>query len=255
MPVNAHVFGVARKAGVTTVLNPAPMRGDFDPSVLALVDVLIPNETEFVTLVNLLGAVAAIYERRDGGHRPLQNEPFTEAALHALPPAELHALCRMLGVSTVIVTLGKRGAVYFEPGETPASPVRTALIPPEQVIGSSTKMQLEWNDGTPVLRKLPELGSFDDRDEKVVNIGLHLGRRPILAFGNSDGDLAMLRYTLAGSGARLGLLLHHDDGEREFAYDRDFKLSPLRDGLDHAADYGIGVVSMKQDWKRVFADA
>ena len=73
-------------------------------------------------------------------------------------------------------------------------------IPPEQVIGSSTRMKVEAVDGQPVLRKLPELGSFDDREEKVVNIALHIGRRPIFAFGNSDGDLAMLRYTLAGTG-------------------------------------------------------
>ena len=76
-------------------------------------------------------------------------------------------------------------------------------IPPEQVIGSSTRMKLETVDGQAVLRKLPELGSFDDRDEKVVNIALHIGRRPIFAFGNSDGDLAMIRYTLGGDGPRM----------------------------------------------------
>ena len=81
------------------------------------------------------------------------------------------------------------------------------------------------------------------------NIGLHIGRRPILAFGNSDGDLAMLRYTKTGPGPRLALLLHHDDAEREFAYDREFRLSPLVEALDQAADYGITVVSMKNDWK------
>lgn len=102
LPVNAHVFGVARKAGVTTVLNPAPMRADFDPAVLSLVDVLIPNETEFVALANLLPASG----RKD----------FTEAALHALAPEELHALCRTLGVPTVIVTLGKRGCFVSQPG-------------------------------------------------------------------------------------------------------------------------------------------
>ena len=162
------------------------------------------------------------------------------------PQCELLAYLRDHGFRTYIVT---GGGVEF------VRAVAETLygIPPEQVIGSSTRMKLETIDGQPQLRKLAELGSFDDREEKVVNIGLHIGRRPILCFGNSDGDLAMLRYTLAGRGARLGLLLHHDDGEREFAYDRDFRLSPLREALDHADDDGIRVVSMKRDWNRVFA--
>jgi hypothetical protein len=105
-----------------------------------------------------------------------------------------------------------------------------------------------------VLLKLGELNSFDDRDAKPQNIGLHIGRRPILAFGNSDGDLAMLRYTKGGPGARLALLIHHDDAEREVAYDREFRLSPLTEGLDKADDYGITLVSMKHDWKTVFAE-
>jgi phosphoserine phosphatase len=123
-------------------------------------------------------------------------------------------------------------------------------IPPEQVIGSSVKLKF---DGA-VLQKLGELNSFDDRDAKPQNIGLHIGRRPILAFGNSDGDLAMMRYTLAGTGARLALLLHHDDADREFAYDRDFRLSPLVEALDKADEYGITVVSMKRDWNVVLTD-
>jgi hypothetical protein len=126
-------------------------------------------------------------------------------------------------------------------------------IPREQVVGSSMRTRFETGEGTAHLRKLPDINSFDDREEKVVNIGLHIGRRPLLAFGNSDGDLAMLRYTLAGPGPRLGLLLHHDDAAREFAYDRDFRLSPLADALDNARAYGITVVSMKNDWKTVFA--
>jgi hypothetical protein len=100
--------------------------------------------------------------------------------------------------------------------------------------------------------KLAELNSFDDREAKPANIDLHIGRRPILAFGNSDGDLAMLRYAKAGPGVRLALLIHHDDAEREVAYDRDFKLSPLVEALDKAKEYGITVVSMKKDWNVVF---
>ena len=102
------------------------------------------------------------------------------------------------------------------------------------------------------LMKLPELNSFDDREAKPLNISLHIGRRPLLAFGNSDGDLPMLRYAKSGPGARLALLLRHDDAEREVAYDREFRLSPLVEALDKAGEYGIAVVSMKRDWKFVF---
>lgn len=126
-------------------------------------------------------------------------------------------------------------------------------IPREQVIGSSAKLHFGIMDGRATLMKVGELNSFDDREVKPQNIGLHIGRRPLLAFGNSDGDLAMMRYTMSGSGARLALLIHHDDAAREVAYDRDFKLSPLADALDNAASYGITVVSMKRDWNKVFA--
>ena len=127
-------------------------------------------------------------------------------------------------------------------------------IPPDRVIGSSVKTRFELQNGRGVLVKLAELGSFDDRDVKPQNIGLHIGRRPILTFGNSDGDLPMFRYTSGGEGARLAMLLHHDDAEREFSYDRDFRLSPLAEALDRADDYGLTVVSMKRDWQTVFKD-
>ncbi len=174
---------------------------------------------------------------------PTLMQLFTQGAY--VPQRELLDYLRANGFKTYIVT---GGGVEF---------VRVVAeqlygIPPEQVIGSSTRMKVETVEGQPVLRKLAELGSFDDREEKVVNIALHLGRRPMFAFGNSDGDLAMIRYTLAGEGPRMAWYLHHDDDEREFAYDRDFKLSVFKDGLDHAGEYGIGVVSMKNDWNRVF---
>lgn len=128
-------------------------------------------------------------------------------------------------------------------------------IPRECVVGSSAKLHFEMQKSQAVLMKVAELNSFDDRDVKPQNIGLHIGRRPILAFGNSDGDLAMLRYVTTGSGARLALLLHHDDGVRETAYGPEFKLSPLMEALDRAAEYGITVVSMRNDWRTVFGDA
>lgn len=123
----------------------------------------------------------------------------------------------------------------------------------EQVVGSSDKRHFELVEGSGQVVKEAALNSFDDREEKPANIALHIGRRPILAVGNSDGDLAMLRYTLTGDGPRLGLLIHHDDAEREFAYDREFHLSPLAEALDKAQAYGISLVSMRRDWRTVFA--
>lgn len=125
-------------------------------------------------------------------------------------------------------------------------------VPRDQVIGSSLKSKFATEDGRAEITKLAEIDSFDDREVKPENIYLHIGRRPLLAFGNSDGDLAMLRYARSGDGPRLALLLHHDDHDREFAYDRDFRLSPLAEALDKAANYGITVVSMRTDWKNVF---
>jgi phosphoglycolate phosphatase-like HAD superfamily hydrolase len=126
-------------------------------------------------------------------------------------------------------------------------------IPPEQVIGSSGKTKFELNGKKVQVARLGELSSFDDREEKVVNINLHIGRRPVFVFGNSDGDLAMMKYALSGEGPRMAMLLHHDDAKREFAYDKDFRLSPLNEALTVAEEWGIHVVSMKNDWNKVFA--
>jgi len=169
--------------------------------------------------------------------------PFTQVAFK--PQLELLAYLRENGFKMYIVTGGGVDFVRLISEQAYG-------IPREQVIGSSVKLRVEMKDGRPMLMKTAELGSFDDREAKVQNIGLHIGRRPILAFGNSDGDLAMLRYVRSGPGARLALLLHHDDAEREAAYDREFVLSPLAEALDKAAEYGITVVSVKRDWKAVF---
>jgi phosphoserine phosphatase len=127
-------------------------------------------------------------------------------------------------------------------------------IPPEQVIGSNLKLRVDLSEDRVELLKLPELCAFDDAEVKVENIALHIGRRPILSFGNSDGDLPMLRYAKSGDGPGLALLLHHDDADREVAYDQDFPLSPLKDALDRAEHFKITVVSMKRDWNCVFVD-
>jgi hypothetical protein len=161
------------------------------------------------------------------------------------PQLELLAYLRANGFRCFIVT---GGGVDFVRAFAEAR----YGVPTEQVIGSSARLGLDISGRGMVLVKLAELGSFNDREAKVENIGLHIGRRPILAFGNSDGDLAMLRFVAAGAGPRLALLVRHDDAEREFAYDRDFALSPLAEALDRAADYGIALVSMKDDWASVF---
>lgn len=126
-------------------------------------------------------------------------------------------------------------------------------IPPEQVIGSIIKTNYELLDGTPVLVRLPEINFIDDKEGKPVGINQHIGRRPIAAFGNSDGDLQMLQWTSAGEGLRFGLIVHHTDSEREWAYDRQSPIGHLDKALDEAQKHGWTVVDMKNDWKRVFA--
>jgi len=126
-------------------------------------------------------------------------------------------------------------------------------VPPEQVIGSSGKLKFELRDGKPVLVKLPEIDFIDDKEGKPVGIQKHIGRRPIAAFGNSDGDLQMLQFTAASAGKRLMLLVHHDDAEREFAYDRQSHIGKLDKAWDEAKAKGWTVVSMKSDWKKIFS--
>jgi hypothetical protein len=127
-------------------------------------------------------------------------------------------------------------------------------IPPEQVIGSSIKTVFEVRNGEPVLVRLPEIDFIGDKNEKPVGINSHIGRRPIAAFGNSDGDFQMLEWTTAGDGARLGVLIHHTDAEREWAYDRDSHIGRLDRGLDEAGARGWIVVSMKDDWLTIFPE-
>lgn len=177
---------------------------------------------------------------------PKLGKPFT--ALTYLPQVELLNYLRTNSFKTFIVSGGGIDLIRAFAEERYG-------IPPEQVVGSSVKTRFEMRESRGEIVKLPELNSFDDREVKPANINLHIGRRPILAFGNSDGDLAMLRYCKSGSGLRLALILHHDDDAREFAYDRDFKLSPLVEALDKAHEYGITLVSMKNDWNNVFDDA
>jgi phosphoglycolate phosphatase-like HAD superfamily hydrolase len=125
-------------------------------------------------------------------------------------------------------------------------------IPPEQVVGSSAVAKFQIKDGKPELIRMPKINFVNDKAGKPVGIYQHIGRRPILAFGNSDSDMQMIEYTMAGEGRRLGLFVHHTDGEREYAYDRKSHVGTLDNALDLADAMGWIIVDMKKDWKKVF---
>jgi|KBSMisStaDraftv2_1062788.scaffolds.fasta_scaffold213220_2 phosphoglycolate phosphatase-like HAD superfamily hydrolase len=125
-------------------------------------------------------------------------------------------------------------------------------IPPEHVIGSSIVTKFDLRDGKPVLTRLPKVDFIDDGPGKPVGIQMRIGRRPIAAFGNSDGDLQMLEWTAAGAGPRFCLYVHHTDAAREWAYDREGSIGRLDQGLDEAKAKGWTVVDMKQDWKVIY---
>jgi phosphoserine phosphatase len=164
------------------------------------------------------------------------------------PMLELLSYLRASGFKTFIVSGG--GVEFMRPWAE-----RVYGIPPEQVIGSSGKLKLEVRDGLPVLIKLAEIDLIDDKEGKPVAIQSRIGRRPIAAFGNSDGDLQMLQWAVAGAGTRFALFVHHDDAAREFAYDRTDKLQQFNVGWDEALAKGWTVVSMQKDWNAVYPAA
>ncbi len=174
---------------------------------------------------------------------PTTGKLYTEMVYQ--PMLELLAYLRTNGFKTFIVSGG--GIEFMRPWTE-----RVYGIPPEQVVGSSVKLKFEMRDGRPVLLKLPEIDLNDDKDGKPIGIQSHIGRRPIAAFGNSDGDLQMLQWTVAGGGARFALIVHHDDARREWAYDRTSHIGRLDKAWDEAKARGWTVVSMKEDWKAIF---
>ncbi len=175
---------------------------------------------------------------------PRFKRPYTELVYQ--PMLELLAYLRANGFKTFIVSGG--GIEFMRPWTE-----QVYGVPPEQVVGSSIKTQFEMKDGAPTLFRLPQVNFIDDKAGKPVGINEHIGRRPIAAFGNSDGDLEMLQWaTMAGAGPRLGLIVHHTDAEREYAYDRDTEFGRLDKALDAAAINQWTVVDMKTDWKVVF---
>jgi hypothetical protein len=174
---------------------------------------------------------------------PRFDRPYTELAYQ--PMLELLAYLRGNGFKTYIVSGG--GVEFMRPWTG-----KVYGIPPEQVVGSAIKMRYEVRDGRPVLVRLPEVDFIDDHEGKPVGIQGAIGRRPIAAFGNSDGDYEMLRWTTSGPGPRLGLVVHHTDAAREWAYDRESPVGRLARALDDAPRYGWVVADMKDDWKVIY---
>ncbi|SAL42100.1 phosphoserine phosphatase [Caballeronia peredens] len=177
---------------------------------------------------------------------PKFQRPYTQLVYQ--PQLELLAYLRANGFKTFIVSGGtiEFMRVFAE---------RVYGIPPEQVIGSSQVVKYEMRDGKPVLVREPKLDFVDDGPGKPVGIYRNIGRKPVLAFGNSDGDLQMLQYTAAQTGPHLALLVHHDDAAREFAYDRQSKIGRLDRAWDEALAKGWIVVSMKDDWNVIYPPA
>ena len=161
------------------------------------------------------------------------------------PMLELLAYLRDKGFTTYIVSGG--GIEFVRNFSEPVYGIE-----PAQVVGSSIKTKYEVVDGVPTVMRLAELNFIDDKEGKPIGITEHIGQRPIAAFGNSDGDYQMLDWTTAGDGARFGLIVHHTDAEREYAYDRDSHIGRLDKALTDAPEKGWVVVDMKNDWKEIF---
>jgi hypothetical protein len=180
-------------------------------------------------------------------HHPRFHQPYNKCIYQ--PMVEVLSYLRDNGFKTFIVS---GGGADFMRAWAPAA----YGIPPEQIVGSCGKLKFEVNDGAPRLMKLPEVDFIDDGPGKPVGISRFIGRRPIIAFGNSDGDFEMLQYTTSepkDSYPRLGLIVHHTDAEREYAYDHPSKVGQLERGLEQAKQRGWVLIDMKKDWNKVFA--
>lgn len=176
---------------------------------------------------------------------PVTGRPYTSMVYQ--PMLELLTYLRTNGFKTYIVSGG--GIEFMRPWTE-----RVYGIPPEQVVGSSIKTQFEIQDGEPVLVRLPEVNFIDDKDGKPIGINQHIGRRPIAAFGNSDGDLQMLQWTCVDHATSLCLYVNHTDAQREWAYDRQSSIGKLDKGLDEARARNWTVVDMKNDWKVIYPE-
>ncbi len=179
----------------------------------------------------------------DTARHPRFDQPFN--AMVYQPMLEVLDLLRANGFQTWIVSGGGIQFIRVFAEETYG-------IPPEQVVGTSIVTRFEMRDGEPVIVREPEIDFVDDKEGKPLAINLHIGRRPVAAFGNSDGDLQMLQWTSAGEGPRLPVYLHHTDAAREWAYDRDSHIGRFDQGLDEAANQGWLVIDMAEDWNVIY---
>ena len=175
---------------------------------------------------------------------PRFKRPYTECVYQ--PMLELLAYLRAAGFKTFIVSGG--GIEFMRPFTD-----KVYGVPPEQVVGTTIKTKYEIVGGKPVLMRLPDINFLDDKTGKPIGISTFIGRRPVMAFGNSDGDFEMLEWTTSSPGPRFGLIVHHTDEVREYAYDRKSHFGRLDKTLDEAPKRGWTVVNMKTDWKTIFA--
>jgi len=234
---------------------------------------MIVRSPNIVAVTLLCGLVATTAFAQSADPLPSWNDGPTKQSIMAfvgnvtregspdfVPAAERIATFDNDAIHAFAMRSNSPGVMFDEPAATSVSSdgdfmrafaERVYGVPPEQVVGSEGKLKLEMRDGTPVLVKLPALDFVDDKENKPIAIQGHIGRRPIAAFGNSDGDLAMLQWTCAGTGARLCLFVRHTDAEREWAYDVS-PLGRLEKGLVDASAKGWTVVDMKADWKVIY---
>jgi phosphoserine phosphatase len=208
------------------------------------------KEYEKLLVVTHAGMSTAAFERIVTDwiathQHPRFRRPYTACIYQ--PMVEVLTYFRAHGFKTYIVSGG--GAEFMRPWTQQAYG-----IPPEQVVGSTIKTEFKLIDGKPVLMRLGEVDFVDDGPGKPVGIGKFIGRRPIAAFGNSDHDMQMLEWTTIADGPRLGMLVHHTDAEREYAYDRESHVGQLDKGLDEAAARGWTLIDMRRDWRVIFPE-
>ena len=250
---NQFLFAIDR----LRVLAPDHPEWNDDPALGAVLkgDMAAFGETGMKGIVELVMAThagmtteefdAVVLDWIGTAQHPVWKIPYPRTAFK--PMIELLDYLRANGYATFIVSGG--GVEFMRAFTNDAYG-----IPPEQVIGSTGKTEFKIVDGKPVLVKLPEIDAVNDGPGKPVGIGKFLGVRPTMAFGNSDGDLQMLQYVAAGDGPRLVAILHHDDGDREVAYDRGSHVGALDKALDYAQEQKWLLISMKNDFGTVFGD-
>jgi phosphoserine phosphatase len=186
---------------------------------------------------------AIVTEWIGSARHPVTKRPYVDMVYQ--PMLEMLTYLRANGYKTFIVSGG--GVEFMRPWVE-----RVYGVPPEQVVGSRVKVQYEVRERGPVLLRLPDIDFIDDKSGKPVGIHQAIGRRPTIAFGNSDGDFEMLEWTTSAAGPRLGVIVHHTDAEREWAYDRDSHIGQLRRGLDEGPQRGWVIVDMKRDWSVIY---